>query len=31
MDFAVKAAEVFKEETDRMRREGKSRRPAREQ
>ncbi len=30
-DFALRAAEVFKEETDRMRRESKSRRPSREQ
>jgi DNA-binding MarR family transcriptional regulator len=29
-DFAVKAAEVFKEETNRMRRDGKSNRSARE-
>jgi DNA-binding MarR family transcriptional regulator len=30
VDFAVKAAEVFKDETDRMRREAKGRRPSRE-
>lgn len=31
MDFALKAAEVFKDETDRMRREAKGRRTSREQ